>query len=318
MTTNLTNFGLDLASVSMETSLYPETVPGRIAIIDGDFIAYHVQNDEDPFESAQLAEHHYRKSVGAAHSIVYTTVGPEKSYKYEQAIQKPYQANRNKLEHSPVIQKIKEYLGCQSSNEWEADDLVSAEAYFCREHNIDYVIVSPDKDLRMVPGKHYNFKTGCIDHVTKFGDIALVGNKLVGSGTKWFWAQMLMGDTCDGIQGLPWFVLEDGTKKRCGPVRTYGLLKNANTDWECFNIVLDAYRMYDEFKDYRTGEPVGHINVLWSEAKMLWMKRKLDINDFTAWIWEVTVTHENETNGCYCTSESVAEEAERNLPTVQN
>lgn len=284
-----TSFGIDMTALEKHgTDCYPPVVPGRYALIDGDFIAYYVAKEEHPFEAAKKLEEHYADCVGAEHCITYTTIGPEKSYKFQQAIQKPYQANREKVERDSNVYMIKEYIGCQHPDEnvWEADDLVSARAYEYKAAGIDYVIISPDKDLRMVPGKHYNFKTGDIDYVDGFGEIALVGSKLVGYGTKWFAAQLLMGDACDNIQGLPYHVMEDETKKKVGPVRAYRLLCNTSNDKEAMTAVSYLYALYDNFKDFRTGDNVSWKTAFKSEGQLLWTKRTLDSSDFIRWYEE--------------------------------
>jgi hypothetical protein len=62
----------------------------------------------------------------------------------------------------------------------------------------DTIICSIDKDLRTIPGKHYNLDSGVVDEVTRHD--------------AWhnFWSQVLTGDSTDNIEGL----------KGCGKVGT--------------------------------------------------------------------------------------------------
>jgi hypothetical protein len=92
----------------------------------------------------------------------------------------------------------------------EADDGMAQANYVAMRHGQPSmsIIVSKDKDLRMVPGLHWDFDTETVVCVgDPFGTIWIDDTKssktLKGWGTKFFWAQCLMGDTADNIQGLP-------------------------------------------------------------------------------------------------------------------
>ena len=146
------------------------------------------------------------------------------------------------------------------------------------------VIVSKDKDLRMVPGLHYDFDTEQVISVgDPFGCLWIDSSKssktLKGWGTKFFWAQCLMGDTADNIQGAP-FVTQgylaamgrpDGEVKKLetqlqkartperrdavsemlmtswarlkkmGPILTFDLLADCNNDIECYKRVKTIF-----------------------------------------------------------------------------
>ena len=68
----------------------------------------------------------------------------------------------------------------------EADDLVSA------YHNKNTVICSPDKDvLQQNIGQHYNYGKAELISVDKF------------EAQRFLWKQVLMGDSTDGIEGIP-------------------------------------------------------------------------------------------------------------------
>ena len=53
-----------------------------------------------------------------------------------------------------------------------------------------------------------------------------------------FWAQMLMGDQADNIQGL---APAPGKTRACGPAKAFKLLEGAN-EADAARIVLDCYR----------------------------------------------------------------------------
>ena len=107
-----------------------------------------------------------------------------------------YKANR-----PPLDDEMKEALnyghgymcdrwGAVRADGMEADDLVSIWAYEARELEIPYVIVGIDKDLKQIPGNHYNFKRK--EHVFIDDDSAHLNLML----------QCLIGDSVDNIPGI--------------------------------------------------------------------------------------------------------------------
>ena len=113
-----------------------------------------------------------------------------KCFRYTAAKSKPYKGNRKHGVKPYIFPAIKEYLrqhwGFISVSELEADDLVSL------HHKYDTVICSPDKDvLYQNPGMHYNYGKAEFVEVTEDEAITFL------------WKQMLMGDSGDGIQGIP-------------------------------------------------------------------------------------------------------------------
>jgi len=146
------------------------------------------------------------------------------------------------------------------------------------------VIVSKDKDLRMVPGLHYDFDTEQVVAVgDTFGWLWIDSSKssktLKGWGTKFFWAQCLMGDTADNIRGLPFITfraldalgkapttlnklnqrlqsvgdknrrtlldnieVEEVKTKKVGAIMAFDLLADCNNDAECFQRVRGLFK----------------------------------------------------------------------------
>ena len=153
----------------------------------------------------------------------------------------------------------------------------------------------------MVPGLALNWDTGLITDTDKgnFGYIELLTannkagtKKIRGRGTKFFWAQLLMGDAADNISGLPKiydprFLV--GAPKPCGPVATAAILEDCNSDRECFERVLGLYRLAHEnkpFVNWRDGSPISAEQGFSSEACLIWMRRRNHINDFLDWMRE--------------------------------
>ncbi len=145
------------------------------------------------------------------------------------------------------------------------------------------IICSRDKDLRQVPGYHYGwecgpqpeFKTQWVDEL---GSIELVqkhkedgtvkSSKIVGTGAKFFWSQVLTGDPVDNIPGLP----------RCGAVKAYEVLGPAGVEFECRSWVKDLY--IEKYGD-------DWLEALTEQAQLCWMVREVDSDgNPVMWRWD--------------------------------
>lgn len=194
---------------------YPDVVQGRVLQIDGDFLAYMASFDEGI--TYQMMQHNtdvmietLRLLAGAEKvNIHLTPSGSDKGKRYEHAVLKEYQGNRDGKVKPANLEKIRLYMANAYKAilhyDQEADDGLAQGNYDaikkgCRELS---VIVSKDKDLNIAPGLHLNWDTGKLFDVSGFGEITLDGSKIRGTGEKFFWCQMLMGDTADNIPGLP-------------------------------------------------------------------------------------------------------------------
>lgn len=150
--------------------------------------------------------------------------------------------------------------------ELEADDAISILAWRARAEGRHYVIVSGDKDLRQIPGIHYNpWKQGGaeITDVTEEESWRLT------------WLQCLMGDSTDGVPGCPGI----------GPKTAAKLLDPVADldDAEAWDVVLGAYEK--EMK--KAGQPTEDS---WKVvAKMMNLTRLLhpeDITDDGIQLWQ--------------------------------
>jgi len=147
------------------------------------------------------------------------------------------------------------------SNGLEADDLMCIEQY-SRLKNDDTIICTRDKDLRQCPGWQFGWECG---KQASFGP-TLVDNKgllnlsngeLKGTGTKFFFGQMLIGDTVDNIPGCP----------KVGPVKAFDILDKCVTKRDHELAVINAYK-----KVY----PTNYKEMIEEQSKLLWMIRELN------------------------------------------
>ena len=142
----------------------------------------------------------------------------------------------------------------------EADDLL---AVYQDTEEFTTIICSRDKDLRQVPGMQFSWECGAQPawgplRVEEVGELALPKpNKLVGSGLKFFFSQVITGDRVDTIPGLP----------RGGPTLAFKTLGGLSTEKEMYDAVA---RLYEE----KLGE--GWETYLEEQINLLWMVREMD------------------------------------------
>lgn len=307
--------GVDLEELepqSMEAP-YPEPVSGRVCHIDGDFLAYNVSAAKDTslddmkHNCEVIADKLMRRGAATRRIIYLTPKESDKGNRYNIALLKEYQANRKEKPKPEFLHVIRQWMhqemGADLCMTHEADDgmaMAQYEAIRAGEQNLS-IIASRDKDLAMVPGLALNWVTYEITDTKDqpFGwiDLKTMDNKqktkkLVGRGSKFFWAQLLMGDAADNISGLPKIYDPKYLKGKpvpCGPVAAYNILQQYNTDKECFDAVLGLYKLaheHEPFKNWRNSAPITPEQAFSSEASLIWMRRENNPNDFLNWMRE--------------------------------
>lgn len=189
-------------------------------------------------------------------------IAKSREYKGKRKKEKPYN-------YKNLVMYIKARYGNITYNKMEADDgmaIYQTDWAHNAPLNVKQVtvIVTPDKDLRQVEGWHYgpegwnypSFGPVFITEDNSYIKLSDDRKKVIGIGYKFFYAQLLTGDTVDDIPGLP------GT----GPTGAVKLLANATTKGECFEAVRDAYRDTCMHAD----------EYLTEQANLLWMVREVD------------------------------------------
>lgn len=242
----------------------------KIALIDGDSLIYYEMGKptlEEALESLDGRLHQMFEQTQATHYAGFLTSG--RCFRYAAAKTKPYKGNRKKGDKPIIFPAIKEYLRqhwkFEAVSELEADDLVSIYA------NENTVICSPDKDvLYQNAGIHYNY--GKAETVVQDTNGALT----------FLWKQMLMGDSTDGIQGIP----------KVGEKTASAWLQSPNTD-QMPTFVLQKY--IEKF-GYAKGitnfaETFKLIYILKNRDDVL---REVDIELNPLTIYEVNPLNENE------------------------
>ncbi len=218
-------------------------------LIDGDIIAYRAafsteqmgsQDTKDKVDD--LIEYILEHTALLPYEIdidyaVYLT-GKE-NFRYSIAKSYPYKGNRKSVQKPRHLQTARDhmenkYKAIVSKGE-EADDLIAKEAT-----RLDYkvCVASIDKDMLQIPCWHFNIVRGDYVNVEPFG------------GIKFFYTQILTGDTADNIVGL----------FRVGPVKAKKILEDAETEEDLWDCVVKAYD--------------GNEDRVIENARLLWLRRE--------------------------------------------
>jgi len=155
-----------------------------------------------------------------------------------------YKANRKDVAKPLHFKDIKEYLiktrQVEIIDGMEADDAMGINQRPMKLTDEQQTcICSLDKDMRMIAGRHYNWRKGIRDTVTQ------------ADGDRWFWTQLLTGDATDNIIGL----------KGIGPKKAEKLLSECKTNQDMYEVCTHEYERVDRVDDLELN---GHL---------LWIKR---------------------------------------------
>jgi DNA polymerase-1 len=225
-------------------------VEGRVLLIDGDALAYACAgNDEcDPGQARRnllnTLEEAERACGARAKRILLTALTSHKGHRYAVATVKPYQGQRasgrrpkNWAYLRGLLDGHFNQIPTYTALEAEADDLFGA---FGSELGWENVVhFTQDKDMRMLPGWHLTWKDKRL-HWVGSEWVSVFDDKVY--GRKWFWLQMLHGDTADYVPGLPKYVTPKGTQALCGEVTAGKLLAECTSEDGARQVVLGLYR----------------------------------------------------------------------------
>jgi hypothetical protein len=184
---------------------------------------------------------------------MFLTSNDKSNYRFDIAKTLPYKGTRvaaKPVYYNELRQYMVDHWGAELVSGKEADDALGIAQMQGQGKTI---ICGIDKDLLMIPGLHYNFVS---DTHYKFEDPGELfkhkRGKILGGGIKWFYAQMLMGDSADNIPGL----------KGIGPIKTLELLKDLDTEEQMLYTVRKAY------------EEKGALDRFEEVANLLWIQRE--------------------------------------------
>jgi hypothetical protein len=196
-----------------------------MAIIDGDVLVYMAIWKSETLEEGKKK---FQELVDDVLNGLFTTdyvmaIGGPDNFRLD--LFPDYKGNRKKAKDNRPdwFNDLKSWAskleGSVESDNCEADDLIRVWALECDAAGINRAVVSVDKDLHCIPGTHYNPKDRRIYQIDEE------------YGGRFYWQQVLQGDSVDNIPGLP----------KVGPVKTKKLLEGAYTHKEMRDAVCRAY-----------------------------------------------------------------------------
>ena len=228
---------------------------------DGTYKDVHFTEDENTIYLHQ-SWRNFRRKVDKLCNKFWTNeymmaVGTRMHYRSDMYPDYKVHRNKKKVEGKfvPILRQKAVYKGLAVyACDREADDYIRTWAEECRLVGREYIVCSIDKDLKCIPGKHYNFNSDKLEVVSEE------------DAMRFYYEQLLSGDQVDHIPGLPGI----------GPKKAKGLVEHCTTEEEYRGTVIALYQAFydDEWKDY-----------LLSNGKMIHIQRNL--NDFfTLKEWE--------------------------------
>lgn len=253
---------------AIDTSVDPE----RVLLVDGDALAYSCagNDDTDPAQARRNLIDKVQYAAARTGSgrvlILLTMPGSHKGHRYAVARYQPYQGNRSNSRRPKNWAYLRGLLENQdlpfefhATNTAEADDLFGYHAN--RLPHGKAVIFTEDKDMRMVPGLHLTWRDYLMVDVPPGTWEIVSGGKVYGE--KWFWLQMLHGDTADHIKGLPNFRNAANVVKPMGEVTAAKTLDQCSPD-QARRKVMDLYVQNHT------------LDLLFENAVLLWMRMDKD------------------------------------------
>ena len=172
------------------------------------------------------------------------------NFREEVATLAPYKGNRADVEKPVHFAACRGWFEndkhCTVTVGQEADDAIGIASYAHWESQAStttIIIASIDKDLRQLPGNHYEWHTEAKFRISE------------DAADRWFWLQMLMGDKADNIPGI----------KGLGDVKAAKLLDGMGTrQHRADQVTLQYIKQYGEqWKPW--ADEVG---------ALLWIRRK--------------------------------------------
>lgn len=223
-----------------------------IALIDGDMVSFRcaisAEGETEAFIPLARVDSFIDEVVAATGCSSYEIwLSGNNNFRYN--VYPEYKANRIGAPRPKWEPETKDYLkrihNAQVLDGAEADDALGYRAY---ELGDDAIVVTNDKDLKQIAGKHYDPVKKLLFEVTPL------------EGARFFYYQMLVGDTVDNIKGVAGI----------GPVKANRLLDEVENHYqeegsddlikEWHNAVMNMYSSEEEFE---------------MNAKCLWIWRKL-------------------------------------------
>ncbi len=162
--------------------------------------------------------------------------------------------------HNEIRAYLINRFGAKICKWGEADDWLGTDA------TDQTIIASIDKDLLMIPGKHWNIKHKKGLKVSDPGKIYIKNGKMSGYGLYWFVAQLLLGDSIDNIPRAI---------KGKGDSAVFKLLSQSGIDSIDKTYKLAKHEYFKALYDQTRGADGFNYDQNWIiRCQLLWIARK--------------------------------------------
>ena len=229
------------------------------ALIDGDLVAFRCAascKEDDPQEVAlHRCDELIRQILSEVNATEYIVYLSSKT-NFRKVINPEYKANRKDQPIPKYLQDCKDFIvntwNAENREYYEADDLLGI-------NQIEgSVICTLDKDLLMIPGKHYSWQ---IAGATWIREARWEETKEL-DGLRQFYIQMLAGDSSDNIKGV----------QGIGPKKGFKLIDHLDDEQDMFDVVYDKYQ-----QDAKRFVMNANCLWIWRNEGELWQDRQ-DLN----------------------------------------
>jgi hypothetical protein len=227
------------------------------ALIDGDIVCYRcaASAENDPVDIAISRMHGMVEEALQLTNADYYSMYLSGSNNFRYQLYPEYKANRKDKERPKHLEVLKEHLikgwNAKVSDGCEADDLIGCDA------GEDTIIVSIDKDLRQIPGMHYNLVKKVKDEVDQH--------------QAWFnfYSQLILGDRSDNILGY------DGKMRNDIPKFLQSAFDSLYSCHDELGMFDQVYHMYMSAGREDQLELTGQLLYIWRKENDSWDFNKL-------------------------------------------
>lgn len=259
----------DIAAAALDAPdirVLPTAVAGLVLHIDGDYLAYYCSGSDETLSGQArrnlLNRIETTRVMAGCDSVVVhlSSPGCSKAHRFIIATVKPYQGQRH-TRKPKNWEYLREFMTHYEGHAFRTKTWATREADDGMAFNAAkglVVISTRDKDMRMLPGLHVSWDSMAIIEVP-VGAFDVVGVDGLQYGHKWFWLQMLQGDTADNIPGLERFV-QNGKEIKIGDATAAKFLATSTDNLSAYLTVKALYRSYYSDWADRIAEQAG---LLW-------------------------------------------------------
>jgi len=223
-----------------------------LALIDADIVAFRcaASAEKDPVDIAL-----HRVDIMLDETMVHLQADKYRCFlsgsnNFRYNIYPEYKANRkdkiDPVHRQACIDHIVRNWNGEVTDGYEADDALGIAS------GPDAVICSIDKDLRQIPGKHFNLVSKVLDEVSDW------------QGHFNFYSQLILGDRSDNVKGY------DGIMRTTIPKflqYDFDILNNSETELEMFEHVHNMYKFKNNVADMNLN---GQLLWIWRKENDKW------------------------------------------------